>query len=140
MPPMENELLEDDFDTAVIVGLYLCERRRDENDIKAQANRVGFEVARILAPLWGGEVEEERRKVDDHEHVFVDGECRGCGLQIKDGVMGYKLFDKEVEGHEINDTGFKTKGSRRIISCEHKRHKSLPTGELLCLDCGSVGN
>ena len=77
---------------------------------------------------------------EDHEHVFVDGECRGCGLQMKNGVMGYGLLDKEGEGYEIGDTGFKTKGSRRIISCEHKRHKSLPTGELLCLDCGSVGN
>ncbi len=136
---MESDLLESDFDTAVSSHVYLFESRREGQSAKGLARRIAFELARILAPLWGGEVEDEEEELPQrtHEHVFVDGEC-DCGLQIKDGVTGYGLFEKEVEGYEIGDTGLKTKGSRRILNCAHAKVFKNPDGRRRCLECGVV--
>ncbi|MDQ3744184.1 MAG: hypothetical protein M3444_07370 [Acidobacteriota bacterium] len=158
---MENELVEDDFDAAVVVGLYLCERRRDESDIKAQANRVGFEVARILAPLWGGEVGEAETETGErgkHEHTFIDGKCTSelCGLRQQDGVTFYGELPIECDEHKVVKCGdgqrcikcggrevmpgVVTVPAPRIMSCEHRKFKPLPDGSLRCLYCGQTGN
>jgi hypothetical protein len=37
MPPIENELAEDDFNAAIVWGLYLREQKRAREDMKEQA-------------------------------------------------------------------------------------------------------
>ena len=154
MPPIESDLLESDFDTAVNAALYLCERRRDVEDIKAQANRTGFEVARILAPLWGGEVEEaeaETGRRARHEHTFAGGKCE-CGLRQKDGVTFYGELQIECDEHKLVGgkcvrchgreiaPGIVSVPTPRIVSCEHRKFQTLPNGSLYCLYCHETGN
>lgn len=154
---MESELLEDDFNLAVSTRLYLCERQRDVQDVKAQARAVGHEVARILAPLWGGEVKEAdgpdewRGCVDGEGHVFVDGECSKCDLINKDGVMSYGPAPAECEEHDLENgacrkcggrqipgTDFVTKATPLVIKCAHPKVFKNPDGRRRCLTCGKV--
>jgi hypothetical protein len=111
--------------------VYLFESRRDAERTKAQARTTAFELARILAPLFGGEVKDD----DDGEssrstcdHTFGEGGmCVLCGLRVKDGVMSYGPEPVECVahsvvngqcvkcgGHEFGDE-FVTKGSPRIV-------------------------
>jgi hypothetical protein len=131
MPPIENELAESDFNDAVNAHLYLFESRRETARMKSLARGVGYEVARILAPLWGGEVKSEdyswlERAGCDHE-FGERGACVFCGLVVEGGVMRYGDAPVECDGHvivngecrkcggqEIAD-GLVTKGSPRVI-------------------------
>jgi hypothetical protein len=154
LPPIENELAEDDFNIAVTTHLYSFERRRAVEELKAQANRTGFELARILAPLFGGEVKERGDEPTParHEHTFVDGACTGCDLRNTNGVFHHGPLPVECGEHVfVNDvcatcggakleSGHVTKASPRTLGrCEHKNWKPSG-GELLCLDCGARGN
>jgi hypothetical protein len=59
MPPMESDLLESDFDAAVSFYVYLFESRRDAERMNAAARATALELARTLAPLFGGKVADE---------------------------------------------------------------------------------
>jgi hypothetical protein len=87
------------------------------------------------------------------EHVFVDGECRGCGLRNENGVLRYGTDTPECDAHEIENgvcrkcggreiaqgTGWVTKPTPRILgACEHKNFAPF-RGQLKCKDCGSAG-
>lgn len=96
MPPIQTELMRIDFDNAVTTFLYLFEDRAASRRLAEQASRTGLEVARVLAPLFGGEVKDyDDSQPFGHdaggpldrprgcEHIFVDGVCRGCGMDLK---------------------------------------------------------
>lgn len=85
-------------------------------------------------------------------HVFVDGKCRGCDLQrAGDGLLRYGDAPVECDEHKLENGvcvkcggrdmgGWVTTPTPRVMECEHGNFKPLPSGQLKCLDCGSVGN
>lgn len=122
--------------------------------MEAQARLTAYELARMLAPLFGGEMQEPAQLSSDsgcNPHIFVDGECRACGLKNGGGVLRYGEDAAECDGHVIQDGncikcggrdmgGWVTSPSPRVLGrCEHARHEPNPGGGLRCLDCGSVG-
>ena len=164
MPPIENELAEDDFNTAVVTRLYRFESAERWRLMKAHA-RLTAEYTELLR--LGGTIPDDepieaatpgpKRDSATCEHVNcrVQGSelsCLDCGLRNDNGVLRYGESAPACEGHSIVNgictrcggheviEGLVTKPSPRIIGgCEHKRH--VPEGgQLRCLDCGLLGN
>lgn len=86
MPPIENELAESDFDDAVTACLYIFEHKRDVRGRENQARQTAYELARTLAPLWGGKVKEPSGsgsgvpcKHKNYKRDGVDLVCLDCG-------------------------------------------------------------
>jgi hypothetical protein len=65
MPPIENPLAESDFNDAVAVNLYLFERRREVDDLKAHA----LMVADALGTRRAAEAESEFFTAEAEEYL-----------------------------------------------------------------------
>jgi hypothetical protein len=133
-----------------VVGPEGCDPLLWELLIVWEARQYGHEAFARRSPFEGA---AEQPEPPDREPqmvtIIVDGRKRivptpppGWAYD-KDGTL---FCTNPGEGRPIGDTGLRTQPSPRVIGgplrfeCEHARHEPTPSGQLRCLDCGSVGN